>query len=563
MSIAGCVSRVKFFNQRLLWYYTFYMQRPKPLILIILDGFGISEDAAGNPIREAHTPNLETIEKYFPFTTLQASGTAVGLPWGEAGNSEVGHLTIGAGRVIYHHLPRIINAIYDDSFFKNKAFLAAARHVKKHASSFHIAGLVSSGSVHSYIDHLYALFDFTKKESVERVFLHVFTDGKDAPPNEGAKFLMMLDERLKKQWPHVRLASIIGRFYALDRDEKWERTRAAYELLTEGKGGEITSVPEYLQKSYQKGITDEFIEPAIVKSQITSSIQSGAKSQISIVQQNDALVFSDFREDSMRQITRAFAVDSFDAFPRTQIPNLFVVTMTEYDEALEGVEAAFPKIEVRWPLARVIAEEGLTQLRVAETQKYAHVTYFFNGGREKAYEKEERILIPSLPAHPDEAPHMRAREITAKIIDNFSKYDVIIANFANADLVGHSGDFRSATQAVDILDEEIGEIMNVVLNSENAVMIITGDHGNIELKRNVISGEERTEHSINPVPLYLIGNQFRKKAPRTNVQTQKQKKEAAGVLTDVAPTIIELLGLKKPHEMTGESLLSVLLKRET
>lgn len=530
------------------------MIRPKPFILIILDGFGISLEKSGNPVAEANMPTFKAIEESFPFTTLQASGVAVGLPWGEAGNSEVGHLTIGSGRAIYHYLPRIINAIYDGSFFQNEAFGQAVAHVKKHKSKLHIAGLISSGSVHSYIDHLYALLDFTKREEVADVFIHVFTDGKDAPPKEGAKFFSMLEERIKKQWPHARIASVVGRFYALDRDEKWDRIETAYKLLT-GGGEPIVSVSEYLDDSYQKDITDEFIKPASVLQKMGSSEESAG---VVTVGENDAIIFSDFREDSMREVVHAFVDESFDYFPRKKVPNLLVVTMTEYQKEMPAL-AAFPQLDISWPLSRVLGEAHLRHLHIAETQKYAHITYFFNGGKEKPFPGEERILIPSVvTAHFDEKPEMRAPEITSKIIENLDIYDVIIANFANADMVGHSGDFEASKKTVEILDESIKQIMDAVLE-RNGVLIVTGDHGNIELKRNVLSGEKRTEHSVNPVPFYVVSNLFKLKNSRTEEEILEQKKEVGGILTDVAPTILEILGLDKPSEMTGKSLIPTLL----
>lgn len=518
-------------------------------MLIILDGFGISLEKTGNPVAEAKKTFLDEIEKNFPFTTLQASGAAVGLPWGEAGNSEVGHLTIGAGRAIHHHLPRIIHSVLDGSFFKNKAFLQTAEHVRQNNSRMHIAGLVSSGSVHSYIDHLYALLEFTKKEKIESVFLHVFTDGKDAPPEEGAEFLAKLEEKIKKEWPHVHFASLVGRFYALDRDENWDRIKTAYELLTEGKGEKITSIPDYLRASYEKEKTDEFIEPAVVIDQ-TGKMPG-------LIQENDALIFSDFREDSMRELARAFAEESFVYFPRLKVKNLLVVTMTEYQKGL-GALPAFPQLDINWPLGRVLSEAGLRQLRIAETQKYAHVTYFLNGGQEKPFPGEDRILIPSLPvAHFDESPEMKTREITAKILENLNNYDVIIANFANADMVGHSGNFKASVKAVEILDESVGQLMNAILDSEGA-MLVTADHGNIELKQHLISGEKLTEHSINPVPFYLIGKNFQLPEATNQEKILEQKKEVQGILTDIAPTLLALLDIKKPQEMSGQNLLPVL-----
>lgn len=528
------------------------MPRPKPLILIILDGFGVSTNQVGNPVMQARIPIFNEIERSFPFTTLQASGVAVGLPWGEAGNSEVGHLTIGSGRAIYHHLPRIINSINDGSFFQNEAFAQAANHVRANNSRLHIAGLVSSGSVHSYIDHLYALLEFTQREGVRQVFIHAFTDGKDASPREAAKFFTLLEERILAQFPHVKIASVIGRFYALDRDDKWERTRKAYELIAEGRGEHIGSISNYIENSYSKGLSDEFIEPGLVVDH--------AENPIGLLEDNDVLIFSDFREDSMRQISHAFTDEVFDKFPRKNILNLLAITMTEYKKGLRAM-VAFPQIDITRPLSKVLSDAGLAHLHIAETQKYAHVTYFFNGGQEKPFPKEDRIMIPSVSnVHFDEVPEMQASRITRSILESMEKYDVIIANFANADMVGHTGNFEASVRAIETLDESLGQIMNSVLALEG-VMVVTADHGNIELKRDVLSGEKRTEHSTNPVPFYLVGNQFRKKKPSSEEEILKAKRESGGIITDVAPTIISILGLEKPEEMTGASLLSILLRQ--
>lgn len=519
---------------------------------MILDGFGISLEKAGNPVAEASTPAIDDLERNFPFVSLQASGVAVGLPWGVPGNSEVGHLTIGAGRVIYHHLPRIIYSIYDGSFFSNEALVKAAEHARDNHSQFHIAGLVSSGSVHSYIDHLYALLDFTKKQNISPVYLHIVTDGKDSPPQEAKEFLSSLQERINKEWPHVRFASLIGRSFALDRDENWARTQETYALLTQGEGEKIDSISSYLKRSYQEGITDDFVKPA--------ALTDERGEPVALIKDNDALIFSDFREDSMRQISRAFAQDQFSAFPRKKVENLLTVTMTEY---LPGLNAfsAFPRLDIDWPIARVLGESGLSHLHIAETQKYAHISYFLNGGRENLFPREDRILIPSIPtAHFDEIPQMRTPEITASILEHFNDYDVIIANFANADMVGHSGNFHAAIQAVEAIDVALNKIMNAVLE-RGGMALITADHGNIELKRNILSGEKLTKHSINLVPLYLVGKNLTRSAPREEKEIAQIKKGAYGILTDIAPTMIELLGLKKPLEMTGQSLVSALFKR--
>lgn len=527
------------------------MPKYKPVILLILDGLGVSLEKEGNPVFEAKKPTFDIFEKEYPFTILQASGVAVGLPWGEAGNSEVGHLTMGSGRVIYHHLPRIIYSIHDGSFFKNPAFLKAAEHVKQNNSKLHIVGLISSGSVHSYIDHFYALLDFVKKEKLEKVFVHIFSDGKDAPPKEGAKFLDTVEKRIKKDYPMAQIGSVIGRFYALDRDDKWDRIKTAYELLTEGRGQPIFSVFKHLEECYGRDLSDEFIEPAVFVDE--------KNTPVGLVQDNDALIFSDFREDSMRELVHAFIDEDFDKFQRKKINNLLAVTMTEYQKGLNALPA-FPQLDINWPMSRVLAEAGMRQLHIAETQKYAHVTYFFNGGLEKPFPGEDRIIIPSLSAvHFDEAPEMRAKEITSKILENFDKYDLIVANFANGDMVGHSGNFKAAVKAVEILDESVSKIVERVMQGDG-IMLITADHGNVELKRNILSGEKLTEHSINPVPFYVVGRGLKREKPRTSEEIISLKQEAGGILTDIAPTAIELLELEKPQEMTGKSLLETLKK---
>jgi len=522
------------------------------LLLIILDAFAVTSEKEGNPVAGARTPVLNEIERDFPFLTLQASGIAVGLPPREAGNSEVGHLTIGCGRTIHHHLPRIISSIHDGSFFKNEILLRAVAHVKTHGSRLHIAGLVSSGSVHSYVNHLYALLDMARREDIPEVYIHAFTDGKDAPPEEDALFIKELETRCADEWPNTRIASVSGRFYAMDRDTKWDRIQAAYELMTQGKGKIVTSIPEYLEQCYQKGTSDEFIEPAVMA--------DASGMPLTTIQANDALIFFNFREDSMREITHAFADDEFNYFPRAKVENLALVTMTDYEDSL-ATFAAFPSPDIMHPLSQVLGDDGLKHAHIAESEKYAHVTYFFNGGRETPFAGEERILIPSLERmHFDEVPEMRAAEITSAILEKLPSVDVVIANYANADMVGHSGNFTAIVQAVEILDEQLGSLMNAVFN-RGGLMLITGDHGGVEVKRNTISGEKRTEHSINPVPLYVVGNEWRLKTPRTPEQIIAAKKEISGILTDIAPTMLELLEIKKPHEMTGTSLVEI-LKRQ-
>lgn len=524
----------------------------KPVILIILDGFGVRLSAQGNAILSADTPTLDMLDRRFPFTTLQASSSAVGLPFGEPGNSEVGHLTIGAGRPFFHHLPRIITAIRDGSFYKNPAFLKAKEHIAANNSNLHLLGLVSSGSVHSYAEHIYALCEFTKREGIERVFLHIITDGKDAPPQGGEEFIAELRERIAKEYPFVRIASLMGRFYAMDRDEKWDRIDTAYRLLTEGSGEIINDPSAYMRASYAAGITDEFLKSAVVL--------GGDGVPAPRISDNDALIMFNFREDSMREISEAFVKENFDAFSRKKLENFLLVTMTEYEKNLPLI-SAFPPLPATWPLGRIVAESGKTQLRIAESEKYAHVTYFFNSGNEEPFLREDRILIPSLPAeHFDDVPEMKAGEISETILKNMDAYDLIVANFANADMVGHAGNFDASVRAVEALDESLSQLMNAVLNTDG-VLLVTGDHGNVELNRNTMTGEGLTEHSINPVPLYLVGNAFRLPAPRTDEEILSQKSRVDGILTDIAPTILDLLDLKKPDEMTGTSLVPLLTKQ--
>lgn len=524
---------------------------PTPVVLVVLDGFGISAAERGNAVAQARKPALEHIEAHFPFTTLQASGAAVGLPWGEAGNSEVGHLTMGAGRVIYHHLPRIIVSIRDGSFFENPAFAEVIAKVKANASALHLIGLVSSGSVHSYLDHLTALLELVTRAKIAPLFLHVITDGKDAPPQEGRAFLEKFSEHMRSHAPTVTIASIIGRSYAMDRDERWERIRAAYELLTTGTGSGFQDPVAYLTQSYARGISDEHVEPGYRMADDGSALGRIAA--------GDGIIFFNFREDSMRELVAAFAAEAFAGFPRERLERLTIATMTEYDEAFTGVAAAFRPLEITRPLARVLSEAGKRQLHIAETEKYAHVTYFFNGGTEKPFPDEDRILVPSLAVpHFDLSPEMRVPEITAKIIERLDQYDFILANFANADMVGHTGNFAAVVLAVEALDQAVGQLMAALLE-RGGVLVVTGDHGNAEEKVHPLSGEAITEHTANPVPFYLIGQAFRRAHPRSLPEIAAAKKETGGILTDIAPTLLDLMRLPQPTEMTGESLLPLLL----
>lgn len=518
--------------------------RPKPVALIILDGFGYDKHATESPWKLAHHPNFSEIEKWYPFTTVQASGLAVGLPWGQEGNSEVGHLTMGAGRVVYNHLPRIIMSIHDGSFNENPAFLEAIEHVKKNKSRLHLLGLFSSGSVHAYVDHLYALMDLAKTKEVEKTYLHLFTDGRDASLHESAKFFPQLEERLEKVYPNIKIASVIGRDFAMDRDGNWKNIEKTYKLITEKIGEEFELASLYIENNYKKGITDEFINPGFAKN--GEAIQNG-----------DAIIFFNYREDSARELTASFVEMSFDKFPRKKIADLKFVTMTEYDASFPAL-VAFPPIEIRNPLAKVISMAGLKQLHMAETEKYAHITYFFNGGEEKPFENEDRILIPSPKTpHYDDTPEMSARQITDKIMQELDNYDLIVVNFANADMVGHTGNFEACIKSIEILDECIGKIIPKIL-AKDGIAIITADHGNVEEKIYKLTGEKKTKHTSNPVPFYIIGKQWLRTEPKNYKEIIAEYRETKGVLVDIAPTILEILGLIKPQEMMGQSLISTL-----
>ena len=530
-------------------YYRIIMAY-KPVVLVVLDGVGARlPGVAGHPYAEAKLPAFREFEQWYPFSTLSASGIAVGLPWGEEGNSEVGHLTMGAGRVIFNHLPRIISSIGDGTFFENEALKKAAEHVKQRNSTFHLMGLFSSGSVHAYMSHVYALLDFTERQGVERIVVHPFTDGRDAPVDEGVRVLAELSVEIKDRFPHAGIGSVIGRHFAMDRDGNWDRTEHAYRLLVEGVGNPFTDAAVYAQDSYKKGVTDEFIEPGYATG------EDGAPR--GRMREGDAIVYWDFREDSARQLTAAFTEESFSHFPRKKLADICFVTMTEYGKAFPA-EVAFPPIEISWPLSRVIAEASKKQLHVAETEKYAHVTYFFNGGREDAYSGEERVLVQSPPAKSfKDDPEMAASKVTEAVLAGIPAYDFIIANYANGDMVGHTGNFKATVKALEVLDRELRKVADAV-DAAGGVLLVTADHGNAEEKIYLGSGEPRTKHTINPVPFFIIEKKYRRSAARSDREIAAEYRKTIGVLTDVAPTVLELMDIEKPGEMTGVSLVDTI-----
>lgn len=514
------------------------------VVLAILDGWGIGAEDDSNPVFVAQLKHLGMIRTQYPSGALQASGIAVGLPWGEEGNSEVGHLTIGAGRVIYQYYPRISLDIQNGGFFKNETFLKAAAHVKANNASLHLLGLLTESNIHASLEHLYALVRFAKQEGITNLFLHLFSDGKDSRPRSVLALVEKVRANLKKEGVGA-IASIAGRYYALDRAGHWNRTETVYRMLT-GGGTSAPTVEEWIAHERAGNLEDEFITPALVGAE-PHPIQSG-----------DALVFFDFREDSIRQLAGSFILDDFKEFPRAPLTNLFVSTMTQYSDQF-SVPVLYAQEHIEHPLGRVIADAGKTQLRVAETEKYAHVTYFFNGYRDEPFKDEYRILVPSKNApRADDAPEMRAEEIGTRVVEAVEGggFDFILVNFANADLVAHTGNFEASVKAVQAVDEQVGRISEAVL-SHDAVFLVTADHGHVEKMRDPMTGMRENRHGETLVPCYVVRKGWER--PKSEAQAREAERAASGLLSDIAPTVLELLQIPKPKEMTGESVLRVLV----
>ncbi len=497
------------------------------MMLMILDGFGLNPSEYGNAIKAANTPNLDKIFAKYPHIRLQASGLAVGLPEGQMGNSEVGHLNIGAGRIVYQELTRITKAIEDGEFAQNAAINKAIAHAKD--STLHIFGLLSDGGVHSHIEHIKATIRHAADSGVRSIVLHAFMDGRDVPPTSGINYIKEM-EKLAAEIPALEIGMISGRFYAMDRDKRWERVERAYDTLTGGKASGLTA-SEAVEQAYAAGQTDEFIEPVACKG--FRPVQSG-----------DSVIFCNFRPDRAREITRAFVDSEFNGFKREKLDDLVYVCMTQYDVTIPNVEVAFPPQTINNTLGEYLAANGLSQLRIAETEKYAHVTFFFNGGVEAPNPLEDRILISSPKvATYDLKPEMSAFEVTDAVVEQIreEKYDVIILNFANADMVGHTGVFEAAVKAIEALDTCVERVVDAVL-SVGGQLLLTADHGNADVMLDA-DGNVVTAHSTNPVPLVHIAAE-----PR-------EFKTAEGKLCDIAPTMLSLIGLPQPAEMTGQSLI--------
>lgn len=521
--------------------------RPKPVVLMVLDGWGITTPYAGNAISQAKTPNLNSYMAKYPCLALVASGEGVGLPWAESGNSEVGHLNLGLGRILYQNLPRINKAIADHSFYKNKILLKAVEQAKNNNSKVHLIGLLSNGCVHSSLDHLEALIAMMAENKVNEFYVQAILDGRDTPFNSGWNFIRGVEKSLAGT--KGKIASIHGRFYAMDRDNHWDRTAKSYEVMVLGRGEKHESAEKAIEESYEKKIYDEEFMPTV----ITKNGQPVAK-----IEDGDAVIFFNYRPDRARALTKALVLPGFEKFKREKYLNIFCATFTEYEKNLP-VEVVFPPEVIKNTLGEVLAQAGLKQLRIAETEKYAHVTYFFNGGQEIQFVGEDRILIssPAVSSY-DLKPEMSALEVTDKVVKAVAQdsYDFILINFANADMVGHTGNLKATIKAVAAVDRCVGKIVKSVL-SKSGLLFITADHGNAEVLFNMQTGMIDKEHSANPVPLIIISKEYEGKslslpdAPGGDLSLVQPQ----GMLADVAPTILKVMNLEKPVEMTGRSLV--------
>ena len=505
----------------------------KLTMLMILDGFGDNSNTAGNAVKLAKTPNIDELMKRNPTTLVYTSGLNVGLPEGQMGNSEVGHTNIGAGRIVYQELTRITKAIEDGDFFSVPELCAAIENCKKNNSKLHIMGLLSDGGVHSHMRHLFAILELAKRKGFEDVYVHCFLDGRDTPPASGENYIMQLEEKMKEK-EIGRIATISGRFFAMDRDKRWQRVQKAYDAMVKGEGVKATSAEMAIEASYQKEVFDEFVEPTV--------LHSGDK-PVAKIEDNDSVIFFNFRPDRAREITRTLVDKEFNEFETVDLKNLYFVCFTQYDETMPNVNVAFKPTVLTNTFGEYISNKGLKQLRIAETEKYAHVTFFFNGGNEAQYEGEDRILVPSPKVETyDLKPEMSAPEVTENVVKAIEeqKYDSIILNFANPDMVGHTGNLDAAVKAIETIDECVGKVAKAV-EKVGGVLLITADHGNAEQMIDYKTGEPHTAHTTNPVPLVLVG-----------IDDVKLKE---GKLADLAPTMLDIMGLEKPREMTGETLL--------
>jgi 2,3-bisphosphoglycerate-independent phosphoglycerate mutase len=514
------------------------LKKTKPLLLVVLDGFGNRDAREANAIAIAGTPNLDALKREFPFTALETSGLSVGLPEGQMGNSEVGHTNLGAGRIVYQDLVRINRSVEEGDFYRNDALLLACRKAKEAGGALHLMGLVSDGGVHSHVDHMHALLELARREGLARVFVHAFMDGRDTPPRSGLDHLAAVEKRLRDTG-HGKVATVIGRYWAMDRDKRWDRVELAFRAIVKGEGFKAATGVQAMQESYARGDGDEFVKPTVV-------VDADGR-PVGPVRDGDAIVFFNFRADRAREITRALADPAFRDFDAGPRPRLSAyVCMAEYDRTFP-YPVAFAPQSLDEILPEIVARAGLAQLRCAETEKYAHVTFFFNGGRETVYPHEDRILVPSprdVKTY-DEKPEMSAREVTDELVAAIGtgKYAFVVVNFANPDMVGHTGILEAAVKAVKVVDECVGRLWQAA-RAQGMAMMITADHGNCELMTDPVTGQPHTAHTLNPVPFILADPDHR-----------GAKLRQKGVLADVAPTALQVMGLPQPKEMKGLGLV--------
>jgi 2,3-bisphosphoglycerate-independent phosphoglycerate mutase len=504
-----------------------------PLVLVILDGFGYSPKREGNAIALAHTPHFDDWFANYPNTLIETSGEAVGVGPGQMGNSEVGHLNIGSGRIIRMDISRIDHAIATGEFIKNTELVAAMEHAKNQDSALHLMGLVSHGGVHSWHEHLFALLRMAKERNVARVYVHAFLDGRDTPPDAGAGYVAELIEHMQA-YGVGQVASVVGRYYAMDRDKRWDRVEQAYRLLRYGEGRKSQDPVPAIRESYAEGVTDEFVKPIVIVGE--------DEKPVATIEEGDSVIFFNFRADRAREITRAFTEEDFPFFDRGARPGIRYTCMTQYDRTFPLPVAFAPEFHEEI-LADVMAQAGLKNLRIAETEKYAHVTFFFNGGVEKEFPGEKRILIPSPKvATYDLQPEMSADSVTDQVIEqiNSGEFDVVIMNYANPDMVGHTGNLEATMQAIETIDRDLGRVVEAV-QAKGGTVLITADHGNAEQMVDPVTGQIFTAHTTNPVPLILISD-------------YRGRMREGGSLRDIAPTMLGLLGLPQPAQMTGADL---------
>ena len=514
------------------------MLKAKPVLLVVLDGWGLRAERESNAIALAGTPNMDALARDYPSTALRTSGLAVGLPDGQMGNSEVGHTNLGAGRIVYQDLVRINLAVESGSFFQNPVLQEAMKRAKAGSGNVHFMGLFSDGGVHSHVEHLHALLELARREGVPRAFVHAFLDGRDTPPRSGLGYMQAFEKRIAETG-YGKIASVMGRFYAMDRDKRWDRVALAYAALVKGEGHRSAGPAQAVEEAYGRGENDEFVKPTVVV--------DGTGEPRGRVRDGDTIVFFNFRGDRARELTRAFTEEGFAEFDPKPRPQLsYYACMTEYDRTF-GLPVAFAPDQPTRIFPEIVAEAGIAQLRCAETEKYAHVTFFFNGGREVQYPGEDRILVPSprdVKTY-DQKPEMSAREVTDRLVPAIDsrKYGFILVNFANPDMVGHSGNLQAAIQAVKVVDECIGRLWKAA-RAAHMAMLVTADHGNCELMVDPVTGEPHTAHTLGPVPFILA-----------DPDLKGAKLRAEGVLADVTPTALQVMGLPQPPEMKGLGLV--------